>query len=164
MFPSRLRCAARVKRPQAEKTHGLASKVLFRKLLLERLESRIAPATASLNFPSGYYPGNGAGGLVMDVPIDASDLSTGLSAATIALTFPPGVFAFPTGGSAATADVSLGAIPGAAGGDGGLATFRQFHRRRQPDHQPQRPQWLCRQQQHCRWQPGAGQFPRFHQL
>jgi Putative Ig domain/Bacterial Ig domain len=120
MFASLGPSAARVKVRKAEKkTRQRSGTAHFRQLTVEMLESRLAPATASFSLPSAGYSGPGAGGVITGVPIDVSTLSGGLSAATIVLTYPTGVFAFPTGGSAAAADVSLGAIPNGAGGTAG---------------------------------------------
>jgi uncharacterized repeat protein (TIGR03803 family) len=80
-------------------------------MILEPLESRLAPASASFNLPATGFAGNGAGGMILNVPVKVSNLANGLGAANIAVSFPTGVFNFPLGGNGATADVALGAIP-----------------------------------------------------
>jgi hypothetical protein len=83
-------------------------------LCTERLEDRIAPA-ATLSLPTSGFSG-ATNTTVMNFPIGISALSdgaghVGLASATLAVTYPTGVFNFPTGIGQATADVSLGNIP-----------------------------------------------------
>jgi autotransporter-associated beta strand protein len=80
----------------------------------ELLEDRIAPA-ATLSLAASGFTG-ATNSTVMNFPIGISALSdgaghVGLASATLAITYPPSVFGFPTGSSLATADVNLGAIP-----------------------------------------------------
>jgi autotransporter-associated beta strand protein len=89
---------------------------LFRQPTLEVLESRLTPASASLSLPTAGFSGHGGGGVVMDVPVNSSDLSSGLSAASIVVSYPIGVFAFPQDINLATAYVNLGSIPLSLGG------------------------------------------------
>jgi hypothetical protein len=83
-------------------------------LCTEQLEDRIAPA-ATLSLPASGFSG-ATNTTVMNFPIGISALSdgaghVGLASATLAVTYPAGVFNFPSGTSQATADVGLGSIP-----------------------------------------------------
>ena len=77
----------------------------------------VNPATVYLNLPSTGFAGS-PGGTISGFPININQLQdqattnhVGLMSATIALSFPIGVFSFPLGGNTATADVSLGSVP-----------------------------------------------------
>jgi Putative Ig domain/Bacterial Ig domain len=114
-FSSRSLAPTTVRKQQQKGGGRIVSNVRCRPTL-ETLESRLAPATASLSFGSGVYQGNGAGGTIMDVPIDVSPLSAGFASASIVVSYATGVFNFPTGGGAAGPYVRLGSIPSGAGG------------------------------------------------
>ena len=81
-----------------------------RPMVLEVLESRLAPATAFLSMPNTTLVGNGAGGTIANFPINISPVTEGLSAVNVALSFPTGVFTFPIGNGAAVSDLSLGTV------------------------------------------------------
>src|SRR5215813_4129324 len=86
----------------------------FLPLCTEQLEDRLAPA-ATLSLPASGFTG-ATNSTVMNFPIGISALSdgaghVGLASATLAVTYPAGVFHFPTGSSLATADVGLGDVP-----------------------------------------------------
>jgi hypothetical protein len=82
----------------------------------ERLEDRLAP-NASLSLPASGFTGM-QGSTVASFPINLNQLQDnqspnhlGLAAATLAITYPAGVFAFPIGANQASAYVSLGSVP-----------------------------------------------------
>ena len=104
-----------VAQPRALKSQKAGGKrrddARFRRLVLEPLETRLAPADVSLSMPVTSLSGNACGGVIANFPIDVSPLVNGFGAANIALTFNTGVFDFPIGGNAATSDVSLGMVP-----------------------------------------------------
>jgi hypothetical protein len=86
------------------------------RLLTEALEHRLAPSTNTfLSMPATGFAGQ-EGGTVAAFPVSINQLQdsashVGLSAATIAMTFPTGVFSFPIGSQAATSLVHLGTVP-----------------------------------------------------
>src|SRR5579872_4025510 len=102
MFLSRSRRVAH----GSARRHAKAVSQRRRPMFLEPLESRLAPASASFNLPATGFSGNGAGGMILNVPVKVGNLVNGLGAANIALSFPTGVFNFPVGGNAATGDVA----------------------------------------------------------
>jgi hypothetical protein len=78
-----------------------------------------------LSMPTSGFSGQ-EGGTVLAFPVSINQLQDnstptnhlGLSVVNVAITFPAGVFNFPIGSNAATADVHLGTIPAGAGGAG----------------------------------------------
>jgi hypothetical protein len=86
------------------------------RLLTETLEDRLVPSTTTfLSMPATGFSGQ-EGGTVAAFPVSINQLqdsgsNVGLSAATIAMTFPTGVFNFPVGGNAATTLIHLGSVP-----------------------------------------------------
>ena len=77
----------------------------------------IVPATVYLSVPSSGFAGP-PGGTIAGFPISINQLQdqastnhVGLASATLALSFPTGVFNFPIGTNLASADVSLGSVP-----------------------------------------------------
>jgi Putative Ig domain len=82
----------------------------------ERLEDRLAPS-ATVTLPGSGFSGQ-QGGTVASFPISINQLQdnqtpnhVGLAGATLAITYPTGVFSFPLGGNQATANVALGSVP-----------------------------------------------------
>jgi uncharacterized repeat protein (TIGR03803 family) len=77
----------------------------------------VNPGTVFLNLPSSGFTGT-SGGTVLNFPININELQdqrtpnhVGLASATLAITFPTGVFSFPLGTGNASAYVSLGSVP-----------------------------------------------------
>ena len=77
----------------------------------------INPATVYLTLPTSGYSGT-PGGMIARFPISINQLQdqastnhVGLQQATLAVTFPTGVFNFPLGSGNATPDVGLGSVP-----------------------------------------------------
>jgi hypothetical protein len=77
----------------------------------------INPSTVFLSIPSTGFAA-APGGTVLGFPISINELQdqqptnhVGLASATFAVTFPKGVFAFPTGTNQATPEVHLGSVP-----------------------------------------------------
>jgi hypothetical protein len=77
----------------------------------------INPATVYLSMPSSGFAAS-PDGTVLNFPISINQLQdqatinhVGLSSATFAVTFPTGVFAFPTGNNNAISYVNLGSVP-----------------------------------------------------
>jgi len=83
------------------------------------INAAVTTSPGVLSLPITGFSGT-AGSPVMDYPINLSALTdgthVGLASATLVITFPPGVFDFPVGSSAATVHVHLGSIPLANGG------------------------------------------------
>jgi hypothetical protein len=77
----------------------------------------VNPSTVFLSMPSSGFAGS-PGGTISGFPININELQdetstnhVGLKSATFAMSFPVGVFAFPTGTGAANPYVSLGSVP-----------------------------------------------------
>jgi large repetitive protein len=105
-------------RQRSRSRKGRPARQLRYRATLELLEGRLVPA-ATITLPTSGFSGT-VGTTVMNFPVDIANLSdgthVGLSSATLAVTFPTGVFNFPVGGSLAASDVSLGSIPETNGG------------------------------------------------
>jgi hypothetical protein len=77
----------------------------------------ITPATVFLTLPGSGFSAS-PGGIIGSFPISINQLQdqastnhVGLASATLAITFPTGVFNFPIGSNRATANVNLGSVP-----------------------------------------------------